>query len=80
MDLNHVIEELINERNRLDALIRALEKGLSGVPSPKKPRSKRGRKSMDSEERKEVAARMKRYWANRKSSDANNQNGTGDPE
>ncbi|HXJ40758.1 MAG TPA: hypothetical protein VNH18_15870 [Bryobacteraceae bacterium] len=66
MDLSHVIQELIKERNHLDVLIRALEKGLSSTVAPKKPRSRRGRKSMAPEERLQVADRMKRYWAARK--------------
>jgi len=65
MDLNQVIQELLRERNRLDALIKALENGLDSTPS-KKPRSRRGRKSMAAEERIQVAERMRRYWAERK--------------
>jgi len=65
MDLNQVIQELTKERNRLDALIRALEKGLD-APSPKPVKSRRGRKFMAPGERTAVAERMRRYWAARK--------------
>lgn len=69
MDLNQVIQELLKERNRLDALIKTLEKGLD--PSPAKgQRSTRGRKSMSSDERAQVAERMRRYWAGRKGTPA----------
>jgi hypothetical protein len=37
MDLSYAIKELIEERNRIDATIRALE-GLSGGPKPRKKR------------------------------------------
>jgi len=70
MDLNQVIQELLRERNRLDALIKALENGLDSQPS-KKPRSRRGRKSMAAEERIQVAERMRRYWAERKAAAKN---------
>jgi hypothetical protein len=65
MDLNQVIQELLKERNRLDALIKALEMGLDPVPV-KGRRSSRGRKTMSSDERLQVAERMRRYWAGRK--------------
>jgi hypothetical protein len=78
MDLIYVIEELIKERNRLDALIRALEKGVKVSDSAPKPRkSKRGRKFMDAAERLEVAARMRRYWENRKKTAARGTGGGG---
>lgn len=69
MDLNQVIQELTKERNRLDALIRALEKGLD-APPPKPVKSRRGRKFMSPDERTEVAERMRRYWAARKGTTA----------
>lgn len=69
MDLNQVIQELVKERNRLDALIRALEKGLD-APAPKPVKSRRGRKFMSPGERSEVAERMRRYWAARKGTTA----------
>lgn len=65
MDLEQVINELIKERNRLDSLIRALERGVE--PRARGPaRSTRGRKSMAPEERLQVAERMRQYWAARK--------------
>jgi hypothetical protein len=65
MNLTQVIRELKKERNRLDAVIRALESGLDSPPSAG-VRSPRGRKSMEPAERAEVAERMRRYWAGRK--------------
>jgi hypothetical protein len=65
MDLNQVIQELLRERNRLDTLIKTLEKGLDPPPA-KGARSTRGRKSMSADERAQVAERMRRYWAARK--------------
>jgi hypothetical protein len=74
MDLNQVIEELLRERNRLDTLIKALEKGLD--PSPARGvRSTRGRKSMSAAERAQVAERMRRYWAARKQAPPASQDG-----
>jgi len=74
MDLNQVIQELLRERNRLDALIKALENGLDPQPI-KKARSRRGRKSMAAEERVQVAERMRRYWADRKAAAKNDSSG-----
>jgi hypothetical protein len=66
MDLYQAIQELYEEKRRLDAAIAALESqgGLHAAEAPKR----RGRKSMNDEERKEVSARMKRYWEERRKS------------
>ena len=69
MDLKQVIQELVKERNRLDLLVRALERGLD-TPSPKTLSSRRGRKFMAQSEREDVAERMRRYWAARKGTTA----------
>jgi hypothetical protein len=69
MDLQHLIQELKAEKNRLDSVIAALEamqrteSGLAGGPGVPK---RRGRKSMGQEERKNVSERMKKHWANRR--------------
>ena len=60
------IEELRREKQRLERVIASLEelKGpAAGTAAP--VRSRRGRKSMSPEERREVSARMKKYWAGR---------------
>jgi hypothetical protein len=68
MDLYRIINELVQERARLERIIQSLE-GMS--PSTSKipvraPGKRRGRKSMDSVARKEVSERMKIYWAGRR--------------
>ncbi len=75
MDLYKVIDVLIDERNKIDQIIRALEGRSRGkftgagrkVTESVRPRSRRGRKSMDAAARQEVSERMKRYWARRRS-------------
>jgi hypothetical protein len=69
MDLQPTIRTLQLELERVEMAIAQLEKlqdangDGSGKPNDK---SKRGRKSMGSEERQEVSLRMKRYWASRR--------------
>jgi DNA-binding transcriptional LysR family regulator len=65
MDLNKVINELYAERNRLTETISALEKLLDAQTL-----ERRGRKSMGTEERRQVSMRMKRYWAERRKGQA----------
>jgi hypothetical protein len=65
MDLNKVINELYAERNRLTETISALEKLLDTQTL-----ERRGRKSMGTEERRQVSMRMKRYWAERRKGQA----------
>jgi len=61
MDLNKAIRELHEELKKLNEVIAALEQfqDTGTMPQPRR----RGRKSMDPEERKIVAQRMKTYWA-----------------
>jgi len=72
MDLNATIRELRSERDRLAAVIAQLESlsagknGTQSVYGALAPHSRRGRKFMSAEERREVSARMKRYWASRR--------------
>ena len=67
MDLYAIIQELHQERKRLDRLIAVLERKLAhSLHFRKHPKSRRGRKSMGQEERKLVSERMKRYWASRR--------------
>ena len=69
LDLRAVILSLRAELERIDRTIAALEhlKEPVGADAPVvKPRSKRGRRSMNTEQRLEVAERMRRYWAQRR--------------
>jgi hypothetical protein len=69
MDLKKVIEELKSKKLILDRAIAELEKMQQTGRIPDSLRAatptRRGRKSMDPKERREVSARMKRYWAAR---------------
>jgi hypothetical protein len=66
MDFSKTIEELRREKQRLDRVIASLEELKASVAETPTPlRTRRGRKSMSPEERREVSKRMKRYWANR---------------
>ena len=75
MDLTKTIEELRRERKRLERIIASLEEyqlqfvlyhDLQASLAAYIPvGSRRGRKSMSPEERREVSARMKKYWAGR---------------
>jgi hypothetical protein len=62
MDLQKILKELYAERQRIVGMIETLEK--AGRRSP--PATRRGRKKMDTDARKAVSERMKRYWASRK--------------
>jgi hypothetical protein len=65
MDLYQAIQELYEEKRRLDQAIAALEsQGIAPVAAPRR----RGRKSMNEEERKQVSARMRKYWESRRGS------------
>lgn len=67
MDLHAVIRELIEERKRIDRTIAALEAmDVRRTESPVALRSRRGRKGMSAQERREVSARMRKYWAKRR--------------
>lgn len=71
MDLYKAIRELVEERKRIDRIIASLEamaaKGnIPGQKVERKPGKRRGRKSMGTEERKQVSERMARYWAQKR--------------
>jgi hypothetical protein len=72
MDLYRVIRELVQERDRIDRIIRSLEEAQLSSKSIAKAglRKRRGRKSMDEAARKDVSERMKRYWARRREEQA----------
>ena len=63
MDLIRTIAELRGEKAKLDRVIAALEELQAATAVRALLRSRRGRKSMSAEERQEVSARMKKYWA-----------------
>jgi hypothetical protein len=65
MDLYRIIQELVQERNRIQRIIDSLENAGTGKRPPV-PRKRRGRKTMDRAAREEVSERMKRYWAKRR--------------
>ena len=68
MDLYDAIQKLYAEKESLMRAISALEalQGTSEDVAAEVNRSRRGRKSMNPEERQEVSLRMKKYWANRR--------------
>jgi len=71
MDLFKLIQDLNAEKERLERVIASLQdlQRPAGLDIPPEPDSgkRRGRRSMGSEERQEVSARMKKYWASRRS-------------
>jgi hypothetical protein len=73
MDLYKAIQDLYAEKEKLERVIASLEELQmnAGAPAaPPKAEKRRGRKSMDSQERLEVSERMRKYWANRRSKKA----------
>ena len=69
MDLYKAIQELYSEKEKLERVIASLEelqRNAGVVPELPKPAKRRGRKSMNSEERQEVSERMRKYWASRR--------------
>lgn len=79
MDLHKTIQDLYAEKEKLERVIASLEElqRAAAANSHVLGRSKRrGRKSMGSDERKEVSERMKNYWANRRAKPGKQQPGT----
>jgi hypothetical protein len=70
MDLFKLIQDLNAEKERLERVIASLEElqhaSVLHMPTPALDAKRRGRRSMGSEERQEVSARMKKYWASRR--------------
>lgn len=64
MDIQKALNELYEEKKRLDWTIATLEARLKN--SPTSARSRRGRKNMGGDERLEVSRRMSAYWADRR--------------
>jgi hypothetical protein len=65
MDIDKVIRELNAEIYKLKRVVGCLEE-LRGTSGTSATPSRRGRKSMNAEERLEVSERMRKYWANRR--------------
>jgi len=69
MDIEQLLQQLHADMERLKRAIACLEQlrgtplATDGLPGKKQ---RRGRTSMGAEERLEVSARMKKYWAGRK--------------
>ena len=64
MDLTQTLEQLYAHKQKLERALELLHQLQAGGPTTGQPGGKRrGRKSMPAEERQEVSARMKRYWA-----------------
>ena len=69
MDLYKAIQELYAEKEKLERVIASLEelqRNAGATPDLPKPAKRRGRKSMNTEERQEVSERMRKYWAGRR--------------
>ena len=70
MDLYKAIQDLYAEKEKLERVIASLEDlqlaAGGDIPPSLKSGKPRGRKSMGAEERQEVSARMKKYWASRR--------------
>lgn len=68
MDLKSILLHLHAQKRRLDEVIKNLESlnDLNSSPLTLKPIKRRGRKQMPEAERKIVAERMRKYWADRK--------------
>jgi len=70
MDLYKAIQDLYAEKEKLERVIASLEDlqraAGGGIPPVQRNGKRRGRKSMSADERQDVSARMKKYWANRR--------------
>lgn len=70
MDLIRTISDLRAQLDQINRVIASLEELARSVQTPGQTpaamRSRRGRKSMGAEERREVSERMRRYWAKRR--------------
>jgi len=75
MDLSKTIRELYAEKKRLEEAIASLEGLLESKASVESVnvggfglKRRRGRRSMPQEERRRVSERMRKYWAQRRTS------------
>jgi hypothetical protein len=68
MDVYRYIQELYEEKKRLDRAIETLEALVEGKEPPSNHSGRRGRRpGMTEEERRKISERMQRYWAQRRS-------------
>jgi hypothetical protein len=65
MDVLKALRDLYLEKSRIDRLIAICESKIK-EQDRRMSRSKRGRKSMSTDERKVVSERMRSYWAKRR--------------
>lgn len=63
MDLSEILRDCYRRKEALDRTIAAMEELARSVANRGK---RRGRHSMGSQERQQVAERMRTYWANRR--------------
>ena len=69
MDLLKILQDLYSEKDKLERVIASLEelqRAASATPLVPGRNTRRGRKSMGAQERREVSDRMKKYWAGRR--------------
>ena len=67
MELGDAVQQLQAQKQKIERVIALLEELQRNQDcSSEVALKRRGRKSMGSEERREVSARMKRYWAIRR--------------
>lgn len=66
MDLSKAIQDLYAEKEKIERSIALLEQIQNNGAVRANVMSRRGRKSMGADERKEVSSRMRAYWASRR--------------
>ena len=66
MDLIRIIQDLRQERDKLEAIIASLEQLKAPGVHVQYQAARRGRRSMDAAGRLEVSRRMKQYWENKR--------------
>jgi hypothetical protein len=62
MDINELIQQMIEERDRIDGAIKLLS-GSDSITPTKAPKATRKRKKMSAETRKKMADSQKKRWA-----------------
>jgi predicted ATPase len=61
-----IIQQLEDEKNALEARVRAVDAALAALGDGSAPVKTRGRRRMTTAEREAVSKRMKKSWAKRK--------------
>jgi hypothetical protein len=67
LDIQRLLAELKQERDRIQQAINALE-GLGGGVKTKTARGRKGRRHMSADARARISAAMRKRWAQRKKS------------